>query len=145
MISNVLQASPLLIYFGTLFAYITSGEIIYLAFFVGAIISNILNTYIKLFFKSHFENIKGFQRPNPPMEGCGIFNDCDKKGSISFGFPSGHVQLVAFMATFWTICLLKKQLYWGIMILWLSVLFVSWHRIITGCHNLIQVFCGELS
>ena len=92
---------------------------------------------------------------------CGVFpkhhflDDLNKLKTQSFGMPSGHSQLVALTATFWTLYqvgLLKKEtdnskknkLIFSIVIIWLLALLVMYHRKYTRCHNIEQICIGGI-
>ena len=160
MIMRILQASPVIIYTGALSTYILTGWKLPLVFIVGAMIfSSFTNPLLKKFFESTFGDLECFKRPNPPAEGCGIFPDVDMPGSKTFGMPSGHVQLLTFTATFWSLYLIQStigsstsgssngesnELLLRLAFLWLSAIAVAYHRIESGCHNLIQCVVGGL-
>ncbi len=140
---RILQVSPLFIYVGAFSVYIITGKILPLLFMVGAfLLSSMFNPILKRFFEKYYKDVKIFQRPNPPAEGCGLFPDIDMPGSKTFGFPSGHAQLIAFAAMFWTLYLYDQNTILRIIPLWLLLIAVCWHRIYTGCHNFVQVFGG---
>lgn len=146
MLNKVLQAAPLIVYSIGLGAFFLTGEKLYLIFTIGVFFfGSILNKLFKNITQTYFGNFKILQRPNPPKTGCGMFDDCTFPGSRSFGFPSGHAQIVAFAATFWSLYFwhTQRDMARGI-ILFLLALLVGYSRIENGCHNTLQVAGGYL-
>jgi len=144
---RTVQASPILIYTGSIFAYIIGSNNDILLFLFGYFIfGDKFNKLQKLFFEKYFSNIKMFHRPYPPPEGCGPFSDLSFKGSSSFGCPSGHMNQVSFTSTFWILYIYQNnacfETYFKILLLLLFPIIVGKHRINSGCHNLIQVVLG---
>lgn len=149
-LSKILQAAPVLTYTFAILAYCIEGKRIYLYFLLGLfVLCTLLNSLLKMFFKRFFSNVDVFDRPNPPKSGCGCFsNDTYEENKSSFGMPSGHAQMVFFFASFWTCYLHSKNSNISeilrSIILWLFALMVSFQRIYSGCHNLLQIFVGGL-
>ena len=145
---NVLQAAPCIVCTSALAGALISEDLLYMYFAAGAIVlGSGVNYAVKGLCKAVAGNVELFKRPNPPQSGCGNFANCTAGGSTTFGFPSGHAQIVAFSAAFWSLYLQKygkrkSTSVVSICILWALVLLVCWSRIKIGCHNLIQVTAG---
>lgn len=68
---------------------------------------------------------------------CGV-SCLEKKTSISDpGFPSGHAAFI----TFYALCLPSHSLLYTI-VKGLLILSVSYNRLRSGCHTIVQVVCG---
>lgn len=147
-IYRVLQASPVLIYFANIFSFIITGEKVYLYFMFGLLFFySLITPYLKVVAQHYFGDVEVFKRPNPPQEGCGTFADVTLPGSKSFGMPSGHAACSTFSAIFWTLYLLDDPTRIAtleIIVIWLLSFAVLWHRVATGCHNILQVSVGGL-
>lgn len=145
---KTLQAFPILVYFSSLFLYVVSGRILPIYFALGMYLFVTLPMpYYKKFFETYV-NISLFKRPNPPITGCGYFDDITFPGAKSFGFPSGHSMCSGFFCVFWTLFILQSQPriyeFPRLVILWYISLMVCIARIHNGCHNFIQVLFGFL-
>ena len=91
------------------------------------------------------------ERPNGAMY-CGSFispNDFGKK-STSFGMPSGHSQMAALVATYWSLYFYNEHydnpsdsIIPILLIVFISLL-VLWSRIYFKCHTLGQVSLGTI-
>lgn len=140
---NILSATPVLIYASSIYSlFFVEDKKIQLLFIIGLFLLNtLLNPILKNISFYFFKDNEIFQRPNPPKQGCGCFANLEMNGSKSFGFPSGHAQIVAFTAMFYT-------LYFGfdpkILFFWIYGILVCIQRINIGCHNLFQVFGGSI-
>ena len=82
-----------------------------------------------------------------------VSNNLDKLRTQSFGMPSGHSQMVALTATFWTLYQvghLKQEtdsdkrtlLILSMVVMWLLALGVMYQRKQSHCHNLEQIVIG---
>lgn len=141
--SNILSATPVLIYASSIYSLLfVDDKKTQLLFIIGLFLLNtLLNPILKDISFYFFKDNEMFQRPNPPKEGCGCFANLKMDGSKSFGFPSGHAQIVAFTAMFYT-------LYFGFcyksLFMWIYFLIVCSQRIYIGCHNIFQVIGGSV-
>lgn len=143
--------TPAIAIIGSLFATIISGDTLPAYYAISVmILDGILNKLLKMLFKRFFGRVKSFQRPNPPKEGCSIV-PCKQNCAPGFGMPSGHSQFAFYSATFWALYLWKQrdkidtwQLYTSIAILYASAIWIASSRVLTGCHNLLQVTVGGL-
>ena len=131
----------------------------------------ISSKYEKILFKSIFgKNSKIVKRPNPLGKEIfkGKYDKCtipinklkpwklklvdkdyfkDDKNNPSFGFPSGHAQESSFIATFFTLYCLNKDIkykYIYIIVLWIINILTIHQRVRIGCHTILQVIVGDL-
>lgn len=147
---NLAQASPYLINVGAILALLITNNKWCLWFLVSYIsFGEGLNHLEKFGFKKILNSTDPWIRPNPPLTGCGIFNDCSLTGSKTFGFPSGHAQTTTFAAVFWSLYI-YRQTKWSttqkvskIILLWTLAGLIWYSRVKIGCHNWIQI-CGGI-
>jgi membrane-associated phospholipid phosphatase len=141
---EVAQVAPLLVLSSALVGWLGTGSPWAAGFLVTAIVlSEGTNKLEKAGFCALLGDKEPWSRPNPPDTGCGLFSRC---GSKTFGFPSGHAQLMTFTAIFWTMYLHRydqERMYLAGM-LWLLAVGVYWSRVQIGCHNLVQIAGGVL-
>ena len=117
--------SVLIIPIFILFAYMYTGKHVYRTFLYGYILLGfILNTLLKCIFQE--------KRPDNTST-CTVLVRDDLRG-----FPSGHAQILALTATFWS---LRVKHGW---LLWIYVYMVARQRINSGCHTYGQVIGGLL-
>jgi membrane-associated phospholipid phosphatase len=146
---DLAQSSPYFIMITTILALLLTNNKWCLYFLISYLIlgegMNHLEKYIS---KKIVGDKDPWVRPNPPETGCGIFNQCNT-GSKTFGFPSGHAQMVTFSAIFWSLYIQKYTL-WSkeekivkISILWVLVGLICYSRVYIGCHNWIQIMGGS--
>mgnify|MGYP001164208556 FL=1 len=159
---NIARASgifQLLIFY---FGYLFSLNIDFLLYFLGLILNNYINKFLKYGFFSII-----FGKNNIPLLGKGIrpkgaknccwFKPCDTiypKYPKSYGMPSGHSQSIAFFSTLGILFLLnrnisnnvknKKIIILGSIILVISTLFVMYSRVLFKCHTIEQTIVGAL-
>lgn len=146
---NLAQASPYLILVASICALLLTNDKFCLYFFIFYImLGEIMNHAKKWVFKKILPSTDPWIRPNPPLSGCGIFNDCNAKGSKTFGFPSGHAQMTTFAAVFWSLYLYRQK-DWSktekiskIVVIWILTALIWYSRVAIGCHNWIQIFGG---
>ena len=96
---------------------------------------------------------------NGSISDCSVFqrhhylNNLDKFKTHSFGMPSGHSQIAALTATFWTLYQVghlkvetdsnkRTSLIISMVVIWLLAILVMYQRLHTRCHNLEQVIIG---
>lgn len=140
---RILQVSPILVYSNAIFLYCFTQEYLFLRLIVELYIFNTyLNPYIKEISKYYFQNNKLFERPNPPKEGCGFFSNTKCIGAKSFGFPSGHSQIMFYNAIFFQMNFEDK--YYLHILLYIWAIAVCIQRVMSGCHNNFQVIGGAL-
>lgn len=144
----ILRISPFTIYQITIASIMITGEFKYWIFAAGLIVSELSNHLFKYLIKK--------ERPSPNGEEKGICTGCGvipqhNKISTSYGMPSGHAQLLGYVAMFWTLYLFRNEIgnvdrYFpallSIFILWCFSLLVCWSRVYNKCHSLKQVFVG---
>ena len=148
-ISNFLKVSPLLIITAAFSSAFINNNKVSTKFLIYVLLIGILNYLLKMFTHKITGDVHPWIRPNPPSEGCGLFNNCKhlETTEFSFGFPSGHAQTLSFTAMFWTLYLIKNEKnlylqYTKIALLWLFCFIVCYSRISLGCHNLLQIMGG---
>lgn len=74
--------------------------------------------------------------------GCGLYPDKTMVSANSMGMPSGHSQITAFTATFWSLYFMDINKSFPIPILW-SLSFLVWYqRYHSRCHSLSQISTG---
>ena len=129
------------------------------------IVGDYFTDVLKKWFKKQLgaDSILG-KRPNPcgngmkgkeglyPVKGS-LCVGCSKipKGrkSRSYGLPSGHSHEVVFTAMFWSLYLYFQSRHthskkiWYISLLWILAFLVMIQRIVSGCHNRVQVQLGS--
>lgn len=109
------------------------------------IFGEILNVFIKKFFKSFLYDEPWALRPNPCAP-CNNFMTpvADKQSVYNFGFPSGHSQNVGVFCGILICYFLSCHSNGGMkaILTFAFSIYVGWSRIELGCHNLIQVGTG---
>jgi len=144
----ILRISPITIYQITIASIIITGEFKYWIFAGGMIVSELSNHLFKYLIKIERPSPKGEE--NGICTGCGVIPQYGKV-STSFGMPSGHAQLVGYVAMFWTFYLFRNELnninrYFpvllSIFILWCFSFSVCWSRVYNKCHSKKQVLFG---
>lgn len=82
--------------------------------------------------------------------GCGAFSNPGEV-SHSWGMPSGHAQITALAACFWTIYLVKSEsddnlvhVIVASVLLWLLAMSVWVQRVMVHCHSIPQVLTGAI-
>jgi len=81
-----------------------------------------------------------FKRPDGARD-CGLFNTGGLVDHKS-GFPSGHVTAISFLMN--SILLNKNYTLYNIFLYNVPVLLVAYARVMSGCHNTIQVVAGYI-
>ena len=163
-IYNVLRASPSIFIIGGLLVIFVYANIWSIGYFIGAIITTIVNGVLKelilrplykYYGTTTFPILGRGLRPKGAMN-CGDFITCPAKVSSTFGMPSGHSQLAWFTVVFialWLKQYYKRKLknrnnkikyYIGVSTLIIIGLAISYSRIIFGCHTIQQVVIGGL-
>ena len=134
--------SPPIYFIGGIIHSLISNNIfgIYFSISIG-VFGELFNRILKIFFKFYFPNIEWMKRPDPNALCNFLIN---KKTSLNWGFPSGHVQISALASTLITAKLLQnnKPNYYIIAGSWAFTTLVAASRIHLKCHNLIQVLAG---
>lgn len=151
MFLNIARVFPLLTYFGAvIYSMVTQDTFWILLAIYTFIFANIFNHVLKKISESLFPTFKPFARPNPPKGGCGYFDVVDYSG---WGMPSGHAQTSWFFSTGVIMYLGDKlkngeisqwQYNLGVGIMIILAAWVSWSRIMIGCHNILQVIVGTV-
>lgn len=112
--NSIITSSPYTIYQAGFLATLISGDITYAVFSALAIVMGNGMTHLEKLISKEFLNSRVGKRPSgcgtikgdkdaiSNCIGCGIFSQPGKK-SETWGMPSGHAQITAFAATFWTI------------------------------------------
>ena len=129
-------------------------NIVYLTIVLGIIsLSNqVIKEYISRPLYNIIPKLNKFIQGSRPVNAvsCGLFLD-GKKGSRTFGMPSGHSQIIWSITIYILLKLWNKEkknklLLWFIsIVLILYALYVSYSRVyIDGCHTLPQVIIGSL-
>lgn len=122
-----------------------------IAFFIGIVISQMVNNVCKHVSEMICSGSPVCERPSVPHGGCGNFDEHpDHSGDTSFGMPSGHTQALTFTATFASL-FIYTQTGWSmwsrhltVLVVWCIALLVAESRIQLGCHNEAQVAIGLL-
>ncbi|CAN6581076.1 unnamed protein product [Malus baccata var. baccata] len=125
---------PVFINFGGFFChFFFRRELQGMFFFVGLVISQIINELIKDF----------FQQARP--ETCAILEMCD-----SHGWPSSHSQYMFFFATYFTLLTYKGIGLWDtknklavVFLPWVLALLTMYSRVYLGYHTVAQVLAGS--
>ncbi|OIW01619.1 hypothetical protein TanjilG_22663 [Lupinus angustifolius] len=94
-------------------------------FFIGLIISQFINEFIKT----------TVQQARP--ETCVLLETCD-----SHGWPSSHSQYMFFFATYLTLLLFSKRHVILHLLTWSVAFFTLYSRVYLGYHTVAQVFAG---
>lgn len=66
---------------------------------------------------------------------------------LNWGMPSGHSQIITLTAIFWILYLFNSNFKYkniGILILFISIIIISYSRIYFNYHNLFQVIIGNI-
>ena len=153
IVKYTLTSAPYTMYQLVLIAYLFTGNAVYGTFFILAMIfGQGANQLEKRIFKKIWENNIG-SRPS----GCGTKTEQNCTGcsffpfpgkvSETWGMPSGHVQIMALGATFFTLYFIgkdpkDKHLKTKIAILWAITLAVTVQRVYSKCHSKLQVVAG---
>lgn len=105
---------------------------------IGGILSVVIHIIIKEITSGWYPPI--FKRPVGATD-CGLFNTGGLVDHKS-GFPSGHVSAISFLMN----SLLFNTTYniYNILLYNIPVLLVAYGRIMSGCHNTIQVIAGYI-
>lgn len=163
VVKNVLTSAPYTIYQAGLLGWLVTGKAEYGFFVLLCVLlgdgMNAVEKAIAKFFMGSSSRLG--QRPS----GCGAVGECTGCGiypslgsiSSSWGMPSGHAQITALAATYWTLRIWfshtnqpdstekRKQQPWvwvQIALLWFLVSLVCLQRVLSKCHSAIQVGAG---
>ena len=158
VLKNTLTSMPYTIYVASLLAFLITGDNKYGLFFIFAILlGDGANMLEKKLFKMISKQAEYGKRPSgcgtrngKVCTGCGIYSN-PLKSSKTWGMPSGHTQITALAATFWTPYLIGKnkdkkikRLEFRIILLWVVAIMVWIQRIYSRCHSLFQVGSGAV-
>lgn len=148
---NLANLTPAFLLIAPLFAYLTTQDPVQLYFAIYLVIAGFLgNDFFKFITYSIAPNNPAFKRPqqiHASMKKCNVYPNIF---AISWGMPSGHAQISALGATFWSLYLLSQQKNPTIGQYIISIIFcfiaivVSYSRIYQGYHNSLQVIIGFL-
>ena len=130
----LLDYSVLLIPIIVYLMYFNTKKNIYIYFLKGYFLLGVLlNVSLKLLFK---DNV----RPSTTAK-CNLI---DIPNYDRYGFPSGHAQLMALTATFWSLAVMNctKCNKYMIIPLWLGMFLVAHSRLQNNCHTKNQVQVG---
>lgn len=108
-----------------------------------AILGFMIAIYIQVILKKLTTNLQPsyiFKRPDGARN-CGLFNTGGLVDHKS-GFPSGHVTAISFLMN--SILLNKNYTLYNIFLYNVPVLLVAYARVMSGCHNTIQVVAGYI-
>lgn len=161
---NLLTSSPYTVYQAGILGWLISGDHTCAMFTLCAIVfGDGFNALEKLAARKLMgsgskigRRPSGCGRPlesNIPCKGCGIYPRSDGGQSHTFGFPSGHSQILTLAATFWTIYLVLKLneksqnkafSVTAIVILWVLAIGIMIQRVYSRCHSVLQVVVGSL-
>ena len=165
LLINLASASPMTIYQTCILGSLISLDPKYVIFSLLALIfGDGFNFIEKKFSKKLCGDVPICNRPlfldgTGSVETCGVFqkyhllNSLDKLKTHSFGMPSGHSQLVALTATFWSLYQIghlkqetnknkRNMLISSIVIICVLALLVMYQRYYTRCHNIEQIVIG---
>jgi len=167
---QILNTSPYTIYQVGIIASVVSGDSKYaffslLAFIFGDVFNFIEKSIFKRLMTCPSGNRTLGNRPSgcgnstgENCTGCGIYPSSGRVSS-TFGFPSGHAQILTLSSTFWTIYLVLKSrnrlreetesgitigTFIRILLMWSFTIAVYLQRIISGCHSIQQVIMGSI-
>jgi membrane-associated phospholipid phosphatase len=150
---EILRSSPIIIDFilFTLYSVTNNREFIrliiikYLGFVINKILKNLFRFIFKNFGtkKNNGNYLPLLGRGQRPLgaKNCGLFNNCSKKLSTSYGFPSGHAQYAGTMLVIMNSIIHNP--YHKIINLIYS-LFIASARVYENCHTLKQVIAGYI-
>lgn len=148
---NILRSSPVILDFTLLTLYSISNDIKYLKLLVIKYSLFVVNKILKKISRIIFTKFgkyynKGYYLPilgrgERPLgaKNCGLFNDCMKKLSKSYGFPSGHAQ---FAGTLYVITNLILTNPTHKLVNLLFTVFIASARVYENCHTFEQVIVG---
>ena len=158
VIKNTATSMPYTIYLSAILASLVSGDYKFVLFAAFALLfGDGANALEKQIFKFASNESDWGKRPQGcgirdsqkgTCTGCGIYPEFGKTSS-TWGMPSGHAQITAFAATFWTLYILAKQkddpkssIISRIIVIWLIALAVWIQRIYSRCHSIPQILVG---
>ncbi|AYV81870.1 MAG: dolichyldiphosphatase [Harvfovirus sp.] len=130
------------------FVTIVTGYPLGAIFSSSLLLSGLFNYMLKEIFAYFFHGDDLIMRPKGNKT-----TNCDELSVIEtndLGMPSGHAQIMAFSAIFWTLYILKyseipyDQKVLFIMIIFFLTLIVLFQRVETNCHSVLQVAIGCL-
>jgi len=147
---NIAKASPFLISVVCILVLLVKNDKWVLYFLISYILlAECMNHLEKMAFRKLLSDSQPWIRPNPPLTGCSLFDDCSGSGSKTFGFPSGHAQTTTFAAVFWSLYVCRHtdvtlaEKIVRITIAWILAGLVWYSRVSIGCHNWTQI-CGGI-
>ena len=142
--------SPHIMHVGAFLAFIITWDPIILKYLIGSVlIGEIGNSLLKKLLKSLFPDTELFLRPNPPETGCGLFPVSNYDPKSGYGMPSGHTQMAFIAATFWSLYIFEKygsndRTRLSISLLFIIASLIGVSRVVTGCHNILQIIVGAV-
>ncbi len=165
LLSNLAKASPMTIYQSGALASLISLDPKFVVFSLLALVfGDGFNFIAKKYSRKLCADNPICNRPlinegTGSIADCGVFQrnltstDLERLKKHSFGMPSGHSQLAALTATFWTLYQvghLKQEtdsdkrtlLILSMVVMWLLALLVMYQRRHSDCHNLEQIVIG---
>ena len=165
LLSNLAKASPMTIYQSGALASLISLDPKFIVFSLLALVfGDGFNFIAKKYSRKLCADNPICNRPLinegiGSIANCGVFQrnltstDLERLKKHSFGMPSGHSQLAALTATFWTLYQvghLKQEtdsdkrtlLILSMVVMWLLALGVMYQRKQSHCHNLEQIVIG---
>ena len=151
MFFNILRSSPIILDFTLLTLYSLTNDIKYLKLLVIKyglfIVNKLLKKLSKIIFTKFGKKYNGGyylpllgrgDRPKGAIN-CGLFNNCSKKLSKSYGFPSGHAQFAGTLYVM-TNFILTNTVHKLVNLLF--TVFIASARVYENCHTIEQVIFG---
>ena len=134
--AKLAQSFPYTLYAAGLLGSMATGNMTGVAF-TGSLmlLGDVLNGLTKATLKRAYPNVKWMQRPN----------------AHTWGMPSGHAQMTALAAVFWSLYLWRQQkqrplaaMVVGTVLMGAITFGVMYSRYANGCHNVPQLAIGGL-
>lgn len=148
ILHNLSNISIGIIFFSAFFGYLLFNNRLALYFLIYLVVAGYIgNDVLKLLTHTFSPKNKLFMRPKPIIGNCNIYPSIS---GVDWGMPSGHAQIIALTATFWTMYLWKNEKQsnlrkWIATIFLLAIaIFVGYSRVYLGYHNWFQVAVGYI-
>jgi len=154
---DIVRIYEVIILVSSLLWGVVLGDVRGLVLVLGMILNHSINKFLKDSSRSIFGEKSAFGKRPKGAINCGLFIDPDnpKRPSSSYGFPSGHSQMSAFISTVVIMYLLnqdkdksgknKKTVPWSSYLIMAIIPLISMYmRVHLGCHTVGQVIGGAL-
>jgi len=148
---EILRSSPIIIDFilFTLYSVTNNSRFLrliiikYVGFIINKLLKNIFRCIFKIFGNKQNDGyyLPILGRGNRPIgaKNCGLFNNCSKKLSKSYGFPSGHAQYAGTMLVIMN-SIIQNPFHQIINLIY--SIFIASARVYEKCHTIEQVVAG---